>query len=209
VLPLRRLDLRDGVLHVVRTAHEGEILQGTKTDHGEASPGRVVPCPPGLLRAMPVRIDTELLFPTPRGLLWRERNFYRDVWYPAQERSGLDVRPHEMQHSYVSHLRAAGSSAERRGRTHAEIPLGASNNREATEPKVRGSNPLGRASLPSLVPGGFWNNASKTTNRRLRSRRRHRVLRRHRHRLRLHHRGRASGWRPASGRACGSERGRA
>lgn len=111
VLPLRRSDLRDGVLHVVRTAHEGEILDGTKTDHGEAAPGRLVPCPPGLfelLRSMPARIDTDLLFPTPRGLLWRERNFYRDVWYPAQERSGLDVRPHEMRHSYVSHLRAAG-----------------------------------------------------------------------------------------------------
>jgi integrase len=111
VLPLRRSDLRDGVLHVVRTAHEGEILEGTKTDHGEASPGRLVPCPPGLLellRAMPARIDTELLFPTLRGLLWRERNFYRDIWYPARERSGLDVRPHEMRHSYVSHLRAAG-----------------------------------------------------------------------------------------------------
>jgi integrase len=111
ILPLRRSDLRDGVLHVVRTAHEGQILDGTKTDHGEAVPGRVVPCPPGLLellRAMPARIDTELLFPTPQGLLWRARNFYRDVWHPAQERSGLDARPHEMRHSYVSHLRAAG-----------------------------------------------------------------------------------------------------
>jgi integrase len=111
VLPLRRTDLREGELHVMRTAHEGEVLEGTKTDHGEAAPGRVVPCPPGLvalLRAMPARIDTELLFPTPRGLLWRERNFYRDVWYPAQKRSGLDIRPHEMRHSYVSHLRAAG-----------------------------------------------------------------------------------------------------
>lgn len=111
VLPLRRSDLRDGVLHVVRTAHEGMIQDGTKTDHGEASPGRLVPCPPGLLellRAMPTRIDSELLFPTRRGLLWRERNFYRDVWYPTQERSGLDVRPHEMRHSYVSHLRASG-----------------------------------------------------------------------------------------------------
>jgi integrase len=111
VLPLRRGDLREGVFHLVRTAHEGEILDGTKNDHGEATPGRRVPCPPGLvelLRAMPSRIDTELLFSTPRGLLWRERNFYRDVWYPAQECSGLDIRPHEMRHSYVSHLRAAG-----------------------------------------------------------------------------------------------------
>ena len=89
------LTARHGVLQVVRTAREGEILDGTKTDHGEASPARLVPWPPGLpelLRAMPARSDTELLFPAPRGLLWRERKFYRDVWYPAQARSGLDVR---------------------------------------------------------------------------------------------------------------------
>jgi site-specific recombinase XerD len=52
--------------------------------------------------------DRELLFPTPSGRLWRERNFYRDIWKPAQEASGLDIRPHECRHSYVTHLRAAG-----------------------------------------------------------------------------------------------------
>ena len=40
--------------------------------------------------------------------MWRERNFYRDVWKPTQEASGLDIRPHECRHSYVTHLRAAG-----------------------------------------------------------------------------------------------------
>jgi integrase len=40
--------------------------------------------------------------------MWRERNFYRDVWKPTQERSGIDIRPHECRHSYVTHLRAAG-----------------------------------------------------------------------------------------------------
>ncbi len=39
--------------------------------------------------------------------LWRERTFYRDLWKPAQETSGLDIRPHECRHSYVTHLRAA------------------------------------------------------------------------------------------------------
>jgi integrase len=51
--------------------------------------------------------DCELLFPTPRGRLWRERTFYRDVWKPTQEASGLDNRPHECRHGYVTHLRAA------------------------------------------------------------------------------------------------------
>jgi len=111
VLPLRRSDLEANVFSIRRTANEGTILDGTKVDHGERAPGRSVPCPPGLARllhSMPKRIDTDLLFPTPRGLLWRERNFYRDVWYPAQQVSGLDIRPHEMRHSFISHLRASG-----------------------------------------------------------------------------------------------------
>jgi len=52
--------------------------------------------------------DCELLFTTPTGGMWSGRNFYRDLWCPAQEASGLDIRPHECRHSYVTHLRAAG-----------------------------------------------------------------------------------------------------
>jgi site-specific recombinase XerD len=52
--------------------------------------------------------DCKLLFPTPRGRLWRERTFYRDVWRPTQEASALDIRPHECRHSYVTHLRRTG-----------------------------------------------------------------------------------------------------
>lgn len=37
-----------------------------------------------------------------------ERTFYRDLWKPTQESSGLDIRLHECRHSYVTHLRAAG-----------------------------------------------------------------------------------------------------
>lgn len=37
--------------------------------------------------------DCDLLFTTPRGRLWRERTFYRDLWKPTQEASGLDIRP--------------------------------------------------------------------------------------------------------------------
>ncbi len=70
-----------------------------------------MPVPPSLARLIesrPTRIDTDLLFPTPMGKLWRERNFYRDVWVPAQLAIGLDPTPHEFRHSYVTHLRAAG-----------------------------------------------------------------------------------------------------
>jgi integrase len=99
-------------LHVRRTAHEGVFLDGTKTDHGEAHPGRVVPVAEPLmvlLSGMPRRIDTQLLFPTPEGALWRESNFYRDVWEPARVATGLvGVSPHHFRHSWVSLLQAAG-----------------------------------------------------------------------------------------------------
>jgi integrase len=52
--------------------------------------------------------NCQLLFPTPRGRLWRERTFYRDLWKPTQEASGLDIRPHECRHSYVTLLRGTG-----------------------------------------------------------------------------------------------------
>jgi integrase len=113
VLPLRREDFDGETLQVRRTAHEGQILEGTKTDHGEPDAGRVVPVPATLAWMLEAQInlngpDCQLLFPTPRGRLWRERTFYRDLWKPAQEASGLDIRPHECRHSYVTHLRAAG-----------------------------------------------------------------------------------------------------
>ena len=57
--------------------------------------------------------DCDLIFTT-TGRMWRERNFYRDVWKPAQKASRLDIRPHERRHSYVTHLRGAGINDRRR-----------------------------------------------------------------------------------------------
>lgn len=113
VLPLRREDFDGETLQVRRTAHEGIVLPGTKTDHGEPDAGRVVPVPATLAWMLEAQInlnapDQQLLFTTPRGRMWRERNFYRDLWKPTQQASGLDIRPHECRHSYVTHLRAAG-----------------------------------------------------------------------------------------------------
>jgi integrase len=113
VLPLRAEDFDGETLQVRRTAHEGAILEGTKTDHGEDDAGRVVPVPATLAWMLEAQInlngaDGELIFATPSSRMWRERNFYRDVWRPTQRVSGLDIRPHECRHSYVTHLRAAG-----------------------------------------------------------------------------------------------------
>jgi integrase len=112
LLALRRqdLDLRAGLLEVRQTTNLGEILPGTKTDHGEPDAGRVVPVPAalcGMLEAMPKRIDSPLLFPTPTGRLWFYAGWWRDVWVPGRKVSGMDIRPHDMRHSWVSYMRAA------------------------------------------------------------------------------------------------------
>jgi integrase len=95
-------------------------MHGTKTDHGKDSAGRVVPVPPGLLAllaGMPKRIDAtitrggareRLLFPGPRGGLWDYPHWHRSVWAAGREVTGSDIRPHEMRHSFVSLMRAAG-----------------------------------------------------------------------------------------------------
>lgn len=112
MLPLERADVDGEWLEIRRTAWRGQVQAGTKTDHGEAGAGRRCPIPPGLLallEAMPKRIDTRLLFPARRGGgVWHDRAFYRDVWYPAREATGLKLTPHDLRHSYVSLMRAAG-----------------------------------------------------------------------------------------------------
>jgi integrase len=113
VLPLRCDDFDGKTLIVRRTAHEGTILEGTKIDHGERDAGRVVPVPATLAGMLEQQVqingaNCDLLFVTPNGHMWRERNFYRDVWKPTQSASGLDIRPHECRHSFITHLRAIG-----------------------------------------------------------------------------------------------------
>ena len=106
-LALRRADFIDGAISLAASAHEGQLVGSSDQKNHE----RVVPIPPSLallLEALPERADTDLLFPTPRGRLWRERNFYREVWEPAKIATGLEPTPHEFRHSYVTHLRAAG-----------------------------------------------------------------------------------------------------
>ena len=98
-------------LQVRRTAHEGQILKGTKTDHGEPDAGRVVPVPATLAWMLEAQInlngpDCELIFTTPRRRLWRAHLLPR----PLEARPGsLRPRhpPHKCRHSYVTHLRAA------------------------------------------------------------------------------------------------------
>jgi integrase len=113
VLPLRRSDFDGRTLRVCRTAHEGTVVAGTKVDHGEPEAGRLVPVPPTLAELLGVRIATSgsaegLLFKTPTGKMWREGGFYRSIWRPAREATGMDIRTHECRHSYITLLRRRG-----------------------------------------------------------------------------------------------------
>jgi integrase len=102
------MDLENLMFYPTGSAYEGVVTRGdsdTKTHEG-ACP--IAPSLAEILRRMPRRIDTQLLFPTPAGMVWWYPNFLRDVWEPAQIASGMDLRPHEARHSYVSNLRAAG-----------------------------------------------------------------------------------------------------
>ena len=112
LLAAERAYLRPGWVRFNQTAHEGQVQAGTKTTHHkpEDEQWRDVPLPPSteaLLRAMPPRIDTPLLFPTPTGKVWRERNWRRDVWAPSQNAAGIDPRPQEFRASWESILAAA------------------------------------------------------------------------------------------------------
>lgn len=107
VLALKRPGFSGDLLLVEFSAHEGQLIGSSDQKNHE----RPVPVPPTLaelIERRPPRIDTDLLYPTPGGKLWRESNFHRDVWVPAQIATGMDPTPQEFRHSYVSHLRAAG-----------------------------------------------------------------------------------------------------
>lgn len=105
MLALECKHIRGDVLVIEQSAWHSKIRPGTKqTDRREA------PISPGLqaLLAPVARDRIGLLFPAPTGRPWQERTFYRVVWYPAQEKSGLMLRPHDLRHSWVSELRSAG-----------------------------------------------------------------------------------------------------
>jgi integrase len=126
-LGLERRDFDGEALNLRGAAHNGVFTPGDQPTKRHV---RRVACPrrtSELLLQLPSRIDTALMFPTPSGRPWWDRNFYRDVWFPAQERwagvdrtlpyvdrrlrvieLGKDCRPHDFRHSWVTHLRAIG-----------------------------------------------------------------------------------------------------
>lgn len=105
MLALECKHVQSDVLVVEQQAWRGVVAPGTKQ-----GAGREVPLPPrlGSLLALAKRDRIGLLFPNPDGKAWTDHGFYRQVWNPAREASGLDLLPHDLRHSYVSLMRAAG-----------------------------------------------------------------------------------------------------
>jgi len=102
------MDLEQMLFYPTGTAYKGVITRGDTREKKHEGENPIAPSLAAILRRYPLRIDTPLLFPTPSGGVWWDKNFRRDVWEPAEIASGLPIKPHECRHSYVTHLRAAG-----------------------------------------------------------------------------------------------------
>lgn len=91
----------------------GRLMDGLKGTHHVAEiarRGRWTLFPRGLFGLMPQRTDGNpaWLFPSPRGKLWAIRNFYRNVWTPAQKAAGVGFTLYDLRHTFSSRLLAAG-----------------------------------------------------------------------------------------------------
>jgi integrase len=108
------LDRRRRVIFVHQTVNRyGKPEPGLKTTHHvreRERRGRWTLFPASLLEMVeshPADIEGRL-FPSPRGCYWAQRNFYRNVWEPAQEASGTDFTLYDARHTFSSRLLAAG-----------------------------------------------------------------------------------------------------
>jgi len=92
---------------------EAAFRPGLKTTKGarrktKQKRGRWTLFPAILSRVGPIRLHRRLIFPSPRGQVWGQRNFYRDVWDPASEKAGTDFTVYDLRHTFTSHLLANG-----------------------------------------------------------------------------------------------------
>ena len=55
-----------------------------------------------------VSLATGFLYASPRGKLWAIRNFYRNVWTPAQQQAAVAFTLYDLRHTFASRLLAAG-----------------------------------------------------------------------------------------------------
>lgn len=92
---------------------EASFRPGLKTTKGvrtktKEERGRWTLFPAALSSVGPARLHRRLLFPSPTGRVWGQRNFYRDVWHPASELAGTEFTVYDLRHTFISHLLASG-----------------------------------------------------------------------------------------------------
>jgi integrase len=108
------IDRSRELIYLHQTADRyGRVTTGLKSTHHireKAARGRWTLFPRPLLELCD-ELPTALsgwLFLSPRGKLWGQRNFYRDVWEPARRASGTDFTLYDLRHTFSSRLVAAG-----------------------------------------------------------------------------------------------------
>jgi integrase len=108
------LDRSRQMIYVHQTIDRyGKLEAGLKTTHhvrDRERRGRWTLFPAGLINeldAHPAAISGRM-YPSPRGRYWAHRNFYRDVWEPAKENSGVNFTLYDARHTFSSRLLAAG-----------------------------------------------------------------------------------------------------
>jgi integrase len=95
---------------------DATLRPGLKTTKGvrrktKQERGRWTLFPAILLTVAPARLHRRLLYPSPTGRVWGQRNFYRDVWEPAAEKAGTNFTVYDLRHTFTSHLLASGIPA--------------------------------------------------------------------------------------------------
>jgi integrase len=109
VLERRDVDGHAAIVSVRRTVSEGEVVELGKTSKSR----RQVPLSRRALEALdqvPPRIDTPLLFPSPRGQVLNLGNFRRREWALATRTSGVTrpARIYDLRSTFASNALAAG-----------------------------------------------------------------------------------------------------
>jgi integrase len=110
-LERRDIDRRAGVLNVLRTVSDGEIVELAKTTVSR----RQVPLSRRALAALdsiPPRLDRPLIFCAPQGGVLNLDNFRRREWAPAIEAGGIrrPARIYDLRSTFASDALAAGVS---------------------------------------------------------------------------------------------------
>lgn len=110
-LERRDLDRRAGVVNVLRTVSDGEVVELAKTNVSR----RQVPLTRralAALDALPARLGTPLIFPAPKGGLLNLDNFRRREWAPAIEAGAIrtPARIYDLRSTFASDALAAGVS---------------------------------------------------------------------------------------------------